>query len=158
MLALSFLTLLALPAQAESPPCDCLDGPLLTGAPPCVEVGFAGCYLGAADASLINQWIEIVLVDFPVDDGLGASATRRLAWWRPARRPIINSVGSYTLKDESLRRGHEPGARSAAGRHATPQTETAAARPSAPGPRPAPSSPSLGWPAGARRRDARGLG
>ena len=33
MLTLSFLTLLALPAQAESPPCDCLDGPLLTGAP-----------------------------------------------------------------------------------------------------------------------------
>ena len=100
MLTLSFLTLLALPAQAESPPCDCLDGPLLTGAPPCVEVGFAGCYLGAADTSLINQCgAELVLVDFPVDDGLGGVCDAAPCVVAPGETAhFINSVGSYTLE------------------------------------------------------------
>ena len=119
----AMLSLLSLPARAESPRCDCMGTPLLTGAPPCVETVFGGCYLGTADTALRNQCgSELTLVDLPVHDGLGGVCGAAPCVVAPGETAnFINSIGTYTLQVDGqahsvhMNRGCEPGMGGAGG-------------------------------------------
>ena len=89
-------------ALAESPPCDCDDVPLLTGAPECVEAEqIESCFLGEEYDSIINNCDSpIVLEDFPTSSeyrGFCDEEDGSCELLPGEEAGIVNSIGSYTM-------------------------------------------------------------
>ena len=96
------IMLSSMSALAESPPCDCYDVPLLTGAPACVEADkVMSCFLGDADVSVINNCdTPIVLEDFPTSDertGFCGEEDGSCELLPGEEAGLINSIGTYTM-------------------------------------------------------------